>query len=188
MPLAPADPILSLTTGFKSDKNPKKVNLGVGAYRDNDGKPYVFPVVRKAEASIVADASLDKEYLPIDGLAEFRKGAQGVLFGWDSPLVGDARVSSVQTLSGTGALRVVAEFLAKYRPGALYVSNPTWGNHNQVFKSAGVEVRQYRYFDKQTKGLDISGMIADLDSAQPGSAVLLHACAHNPTGVDPTDA
>ena len=188
VPMAPADPILSLTTGFKNDKNPKKVNLGVGAYRDNNGKPYVFPVVRKAEASIVADTSLDKEYLPIDGLAEFRKGAQGVLFGWNSPLVGDARVSSVQTLSGTGALRVVGEFLAKYRPGALYVSNPTWGNHNQVFKTAGVDVRQYRYFDKQTKGLDINGMIADLDSAQPGSAVLLHTCAHNPTGVDPTDA
>ena len=188
VPMAPADPILSLTTGYKADKNPKKVNLGVGAYRDNDGKPYVFPVVRKAEQAIVADASLDKEYLPIDGLAEFRKGAQGVLFGWDSPLVGDARVSSVQTLSGTGALRVVAEFLAKYRPAALYVSNPTWGNHNQVFKSAGVDVRQYRYFDKKTKGLDISGMIADLDAAQPGSCVLLHTCAHNPTGVDPTDA
>ena len=188
VPMAPADPILSLTTGYKADKNPKKVNLGVGAYRDNDGKPYVFPVVRKAEAAIVADASLDKEYLPIDGLAEFRKGAQGVLFGWDSPLVGDARVASVQTLSGTGALRVVAEFLAKYRPAALYVSNPTWGNHNQVFKSAGVDVRQYRYFDKKTKGLDISGMIADLDAAQPGSCVLLHTCAHNPTGVDPTDA
>ena len=94
----------------------------------------------------------------------------------------------MQTLSGTGALRVVAEFLAKYRPAALYVSNPTWGNHNQVFKSAGVDVRQYRYFDKKTKGLDISGMIADLDAAQPGSCVLLHTCAHNPTGVDPTDA
>ncbi len=188
MPQAPADPILSLTTGFKADKNPKKVNLGVGAYRDNNGKPYVFPVVRKAEAAIVADASLDKEYLPIDGLAEFRKGAQGVIFGWNSPLVGDARVSSVQTLSGTGALRVVAEFLAKYRPGALYVSNPTWGNHNQVFKSAGVDVRQYRYFDKKTKGLDINGMISDLDNAQPGSCVLLHTCAHNPTGVDPTEA
>ena len=188
VPQAPADPILSLTTGFKADKNPKKVNLGVGAYRDNDGKPYVFPVVRKAEAAIVANKALDKEYLPIDGLAEFNKGAQGVLFGWNSPLVGDARVASVQTLSGTGALRVVAEFLAKFRPGPLYVSNPTWGNHNQVFASAGVQVRQYRYFDKKTKGLDIKGMIEDLETANPGSAVLLHTCAHNPTGVDPTEA
>jgi aspartate/tyrosine/aromatic aminotransferase len=186
--MAPTDPILGLTQGFKADKNPKKVNLGVGAYRDNDGKPYVFPVVRKAEAAIVADTTLDKEYLPIDGLAEFRKGAQGVLFGFNSPLVGAGNVASVQTLSGTGALRVLGEFLAKFRPGALYVSNPTWGNHNQVFATAGVPVRQYRYFDKKTKGLDIRGMIADLDNASPGSAVLLHTCAHNPTGVDPTEA
>ena len=83
-------------------------------------------------------------------------------------------------------MRVIADFLKKYRPGALYVSNPTWGNHNKVFEASGVEVRQYRYFDKKTKGLDIEGMLADLDTAQPGSAVLLHVCAHNPTGVDPT--
>jgi aspartate/tyrosine/aromatic aminotransferase len=186
--MAPTDPILGLTTGFKNDKNPKKVNLGVGAYRDNNGKPYVFPVVRKAEQKIVADSTLDMEYLPIDGLAEFRKGAQGVLFGFNSPWVGDERVATVQTLSGTGALRVIGEFLNKFRPAALYVSNPTWGNHGSIFKAAGVEVRQYRYFDKKTKGLDIKGMLADLDSAQPGSCVLLHTCAHNPTGVDPTEA
>ena len=188
VPMAPADPILGLSAGFKVDKNPKKVNLGVGAYRDNDGKPYVFPVVRKAEAAIVADKSLDKEYLPIDGLAEFRKGAQGVLFGWNSPLVGSDRVATVQTLSGTGALRVIAEFLQQYRPAALYVSSPTWGNHQKVFATANVPVRNYRYFDKKTKGLDINGMIADLEAATPGSAVLLHTCAHNPTGVDPTEA
>ena len=186
--MAPADPILSLTLNFKADKNPNKVNLGVGAYRDNDGKPFVFPVVRRAEQAIVADSTLDKEYLPIDGLAEFRKGAQGAIFGWNSPLVGDARVASIQTLSGTGALRVIGEFLQKFRPGALYVSNPTWGNHNSIFATAGVPVRQYRYFDKKTKGLDIRGMIADLEAATPGSAVLLHTCAHNPTGVDPTEA
>lgn len=188
VPMAPADPILGLSAGYKVDKNPKKVNLGVGAYRDNDGKPYVFPVVRKAEAAIVADKSLDKEYLPIDGLAEFRKGAQGVLFGWNSPLVGSDRVATVQTLSGTGALRVIAEFLQQYRPAALYVSSPTWGNHQKVFATANVPVRNYRYFDKKTKGLDINGMIADLEAATPGSAVLLHTCAHNPTGVDPTEA
>ena len=129
VPMAPADPILGLTAGFKADKNPKKVNLGVGAYRDNNGKPYVFPIVRKVEAAIVADTTLDKEYLPIDGLQDFNKGARGVLFGWDSPLVSDPRVATIQTLSGTGALRVIADFLAKFKPGALYVSSPTWGNH-----------------------------------------------------------
>ena len=161
--------------------------MGVGAYRDNNGKPYVFPVVRMAEAAICADQSLDKEYLPIDGLAEFRTGAQGVLFGWDSPLVGANHIASVQTLSGTGALRVVGEFLAKFKPATLYVSNPTWGNHNAVFAASGVTTHQYRYFNKETKGLDMIGMLEDLEAATPGSCVLLHTCAHNPTGVDPTE-
>ena len=186
VPMAPVDPILGLTTGYKNDKNPKKVNLGVGAYRDNDGKPYVFPVVRKVEAEIVANSTLDKEYLPIDGLADFTKGAKGVIFGFDSPLVTDPRVVTLQTLSGTGALRVIAEFLAKFRPAPLYVSSPTWGNHKPVFNAAGVAIIDYRYFDKKTKGLDINGMLEDLENATPGSTVLLHTCAHNPTGVDPT--
>jgi aspartate/tyrosine/aromatic aminotransferase len=183
---APADPILKLSTGYKADKNPNRVNLGVGAYRDNNGKPYVFPVVRKAEEMIVANKSLDKEYSPIDGDQAFNKGARGVLFGWDHNDVNSGRVASAQTLSGTGALRVIGEFLAKFRPAAIYVSNPTWGNHNSVFKNCGLDVRQYRYFDKKTKGLDFNGMVEDLKNATPGSCVLLHTCAHNPTGVDPT--
>jgi len=184
--MAPADPILGLSAGFKVDKNPKKVNLGVGAYRDNDGKPFVFPIVRKVEAEICADHKLDKEYLPIDGLQQFNRGARQVLFGWEHKDVDSGRVASVQTLSGTGALRVISDFLKKFKPSALYVSNPTWGNHNTVFATAGLSVRQYRYFDKKTRGLDIEGMIKDLENAQPGSVVLLHTCAHNPTGVDPT--
>jgi len=183
---APPDAILGLTEGFKVDKNPKKCNLGVGAYRDDNGKPYVFPVVRKAEAKIVADLSLDKEYAPITGLEDFNKGARGALFGWDHEDVTSGRVASCQTLSGTGALRVIAEFFAKFRPAALYVSKPTWGNHKAVFAAAGVVVRDYTYFKSDTKGLDIEGMLKDLSNAQPGSAVLLHTCAHNPTGVDPS--
>lgn len=187
MKQAPADPILGLTTGFKNDKNPKKVNLGVGAYRDNDGKPYVFPVVRKAEKMIVDDLSLDKEYAPIDGLADFNKGSRGVLFGFDHADVNSGRVASAQTLSGTGALRVVGEFLKKFRQAPLYMSKPTWGNHNAVFAAAGLVVHEYRYYKPDTRGLDIEGMIEDLSKAQAGSAVLLHTCAHNPTGVDPTE-
>jgi len=183
---APADPILSLSVGYKNDKHPSKVNLGVGAYRCEQGKPYVFPVVRKAEEMIVSDKSLDKEYSPIDGDQAFLKGARGVLFGWDHADVTSGRVASSQTLSGTGALRIIADTLVALRPSAIYVSNPTWGNHNSVFKKAGLEVRQYRYFHKQTKGLDFQGMIEDLQNAAPGSCVLLHTCAHNPTGVDPT--
>lgn len=127
--MAPPDPILSLTQAFKADNSPSKVNLSIGAYRTHEGKPYIFPVVKRAEEVIVADRSLDKEYSPIDGLPEFTKGARGVAFGWDHQLVNDPRVVSAQTLSGTGALRILSEFLRKFRPSTIYVSNPTWGNH-----------------------------------------------------------
>ena len=136
--MAPADPILSLTTGFKNDKFEQKVNLGVGAYRDENGKPFVFPVVKKAQLAIVNDSKIDMEYAPIDGDAAFNSAVRGVLFGWDHPDVYSGRVASAQTLSGTGALRVVAEFLAKFRPAPIYISNPTWGNHVSVFETAGL--------------------------------------------------
>ena len=130
---APADPILGLSAGYKSDTFAKKVNLGIGAYRSNDGKPFVFPVVRAAEAKICGNHSLDKEYSPIDGDQLFNKGTRQVLFGWDHKDVTSGRVASCQTLSGTGALRVIAEFLKQHRPAPIYVSTPTWGNHNSVF-------------------------------------------------------
>jgi len=182
---APADPILSLSVGYKTDTNPNKVNLGIGAYRCEKGKPYVFPVVRKAEEMIVADKTLDKEYSTIDGDPKFTKGARGVLFGFDHPDVTSGRVASAQTLSGTGALKIIGDFLAKFRPAPIYISSPTWGNHNKIFDRCGMDIRQYRYFDKKTKGLDFQGMIEDLQNATYGSCVLLHTCAHNPTGVDP---
>jgi aspartate/tyrosine/aromatic aminotransferase len=136
--MAPADPILSLTTGFKNDKFEQKVNLGVGAYRDENGKPFIFPVVKKAQLAIVNDSKIDMEYASIDGDAAFNSAVRGVLFGWDHPDVNSGRVASAQTLSGTGALRVVAEFLAKFRPAPIYISNPTWGNHVSVFETAGL--------------------------------------------------
>jgi len=160
--------------------------LGIGAYRDDNGKPVVFKCVRDAEAKICANHSLDKEYSTIDGNQEFCKGARGVLFGFNHADVNSGRVASAQTLSGTGALRIIGDFLAKHRPAPIYVSNPTWGNHNTIFATCGLKVRQYRYFDPKTKGFDFAGMIADLQAATPGSIVLLHTCAHNPTGVDPT--
>mgnify|MGYP002630237697 CR=1 FL=1 len=144
---APADPILSLSIGYKNDKNPNKVNLGIGAYRCEKGKPYVFPVVRKAIEIVGNDKSLDEEYAPIDGSQDFNLGCRGVLFGWDHPDTKSGRVMSAQTLSGTGALRIISEFLAEHRPAAIYVSNPTWGNHNSIFETAGLTVRPYRYFD-----------------------------------------
>jgi len=127
--LAPADPILSLSVNFKADKDTKKVNLGVGAYRDNAGKPYVFPIVKKVELEIVNDPSNDKEYAPIEGVEDFIKGAKMVAFGWDHPDVTSGRVATMQSLSGTGALRVLADFLKKFRSAPIYVSKPTWSNH-----------------------------------------------------------
>jgi aspartate/tyrosine/aromatic aminotransferase len=186
VPVAAPDAILNLTVAFGADKNPSKCNLGVGAYRDDNGKPYVFPVVRKAEKMVCDNHTLDKEYSPISGLEDFNLGARGAMFGWDHPDVKSGRVVTCQTLSGTGALRVVADFLKKFRPGVLYMSNPTWGNHKAIMTAAGIETKSYRYFKPSTKGLDIEGMCEDLLKMPAGSAVMLHTCAHNPTGVDPT--
>jgi aspartate/tyrosine/aromatic aminotransferase len=184
--MAPPDVILSMTTNFKNDKDPRKVNLGVGAYRDNNGKPYVFPIVKKVEKEIVEDPSLDKEYAPIEGVADFCKGSAMVVFGWDNADLASGRIVTCQCLSGTGSLRVLAEFLSKFRKAPIYISKPTWANHTQIFQHAGLEVREYTYYNPKTKGLDLEGMCKDLANAQPGSIVLLHGCAHNPTGVDPT--
>ncbi len=130
---APPDPILSLGVAYKADTDKNKVNLGIGAYRCEQGKPYVFPVVKAAEKKVVADEKLDKEYLGIDGIPEFNKGSRGVLFGWDHKDVTSGRVASAQTPSGTGALRVIGDFLKIHRPAPIYVSDPTWGNHNTIF-------------------------------------------------------
>lgn len=187
--MAPADAILKLSVGYKADTNPKRVNLGIGAYRDENGSPYVFPVVQRAQKIIeekIQKRELDYEYSTITGDQTFTKGARGVLLGWDHPDVTSGRVCSSQTLSGTGALRVLGEFLAKFQKAPVYLSNPTWGNHNAIFKDCGLEVRQYRYFNKETLGLDFDGLCEDLRAAPAGAHVLLHTCAHNPTGVDPT--
>jgi len=183
--LAPPDPILGTTIAYKNDKASTKMNLGVGAYRDDNEKPYPFQIVRKVDLEI-AQANLDKEYLPIDGLAEFRDCAQKLTFGAEHPAVKEKRIYSTQSISGTGALRIAFDFIAKFMPATVYVSNPTWGNHNTIIESAGLKWKNYTYFDPKTKGLDLKGMLNDLSQAPAGSIVLLHACAHNPTGVDPT--
>ncbi|RSH87086.1 aspartate transaminase aat1 [Saitozyma podzolica] len=189
VPAGPPDPILGVTEKFKADKSPKKINLGVGAYRDGNGKPYVLPTVLKAE-EIVFNAKLDKEYLPITGLASFTKLAAELAYGKDSkPLVED-RLAITQSISGTGALRIGTAFLARFYPGAkaIYLPAPTWGNHIPIAKDSGLEVKQYKYFNKETVGLDFEGMKADIKAAPEGSIIMLHACAHNPTGIDPTEA
>ncbi|OWM76964.1 hypothetical protein CDL15_Pgr011689 [Punica granatum] len=184
---APEDPILGVTVAYNKDQSPIKLNLGVGAYRTEEGKPLVLNVVRQAEQTLVNDKSRVKEYLPIVGLAEFNKQSAKLIFGSDSPAIQENRVTTVQCLSGTGSLRVGGEFLAwHYLERTIYIPVPTWGNHPKVFTLAGLSVKTYRYYDPATRGLDFQGMLEDLNSAPAGAIVLLHACAHNPTGVDPT--
>ncbi|KMZ73817.1 Aspartate transaminase [Zostera marina] len=184
---APEDPILGVTVAYNKDSSPHKLNLGVGAYRTEEGKPLVLDVVRRAEKLLVSDISLKKEYLPITGLADFNKSSAKLILGSDSPAIQENRVATVQCLSGTGSLRVGAEFLKKhYNQHTIYIPSPTWGNHPKIFMMAGLSVKTYRYYDPATRGLDFEGLQQDLSAATSGSIVLLHACAHNPTGVDPT--
>ncbi|KAF8072598.1 Aspartate aminotransferase P2 [Scenedesmus sp. PABB004] len=184
--MAPPDPILGVSEAFRASTSPNKLNLGVGAYRTEELQPLVLEVVKKAEAKMLA-AGYNKEYLPIEGLDAFRTATAQLLLGGDSPAVKDGRVAVLQALSGTGSLRVGAAFIARFMPGTtVYISNPTWGNHRNIFGDEGVEWKYYRYFDADTVGLDFEGMTADLNAAPDGSIVLLHGCAHNPTGVDPT--
>eukprot|EP01024_Parvocaulis_polyphysoides_P044734 TRINITY_DN413_c0_g1_i1.p1 TRINITY_DN413_c0_g1~~TRINITY_DN413_c0_g1_i1.p1 ORF type:complete len:451 (-),score=93.71 TRINITY_DN413_c0_g1_i1:231-1526(-) len=186
--MAPPDPILGVSEAFKADTSPDKLNLGVGAYRTEDLKPYVLQVVQKAEKNMLEKGE-NKEYLPIDGLATFKKATAELLLGADSPVIAEGRIVSIQSLSGTGSLRVGAAFINKFLSGVkVYLSNPTWGNHRNIFSDAGVEWEYYRYFDPETVGLDFKGMMADIKDAPEGSIIVLHACAHNPTGIDPTKA
>ena len=188
VPQGPPDAILGITEAFKKDSNDKKINLGVGAYRDDKGKPYVLPSVKTAEQKIVQQ-NLDKEYAGITGVPDFTKAAALLAYGADSAPLKENRIAITQTISGTGALRIGAEFLNRFYPGAktIYIPTPSWANHKAVFSDSGIKVEQYRYYNKDTIGLDFEGMVEDIKKMPNGSLVLLHACAHNPTGVDPTE-
>jgi aspartate aminotransferase, mitochondrial len=182
----PPDAILGITEAFKKDSFHQKINLGVGAYRDDAGKPYVLPSVRKAEENI-AKKLLDKEYAPITGVPTFTSAAAELAYGATSSALLENRIAITQTISGTGALRIGAAFLERFYPSKkILLPTPSWANHAAVFKDAGLQPEQYRYYDKGTISLDFEGLIADLEAAPSGTIVLLHACAHNPTGVDPT--
>ncbi|EJT48226.1 aspartate transaminase [Trichosporon asahii var. asahii CBS 8904] len=187
VPQGPADPVLGVTEAFKRDPSDQKINVGVGAYRDEDGKPYVLDSVRKAE-DILHQKKSDKEYLPITGLAQFLVLASELAYGKDSKPLQEGRIAVVQSISGTGALRIGFEFIRQFYPGPknLYLPQPTWGAHASVVEASGLTVKRYRYFDAETIGLDFDGMKEDIEAAEEGSIFLLHACAQNPTGVDPT--
>jgi len=186
---APLDPILGMSQRFQADTDPRKVNVSIGAYRTDEGKPLVLSCVRKAEQLAVADKTANKEYLPQRGDVTFNQLCAKMLFGENSKLVQDGLVAVAQTLSGTGSLRLGAEFLKRYAPGKkVYISTPTWGTHTSIMEHAGIPTAAYRYWNAAERNLDFAGMVDDIKKAPEGSILLLHAAAHNPTGVDPTKA
>ncbi|XP_016962119.1 aspartate aminotransferase, mitochondrial isoform X1 [Drosophila biarmipes] len=185
--MGPPDAILGVTEAFKKDKNPKKINLGAGAYRDDNTQPFVLPSVREAEKRVLS-RNLDKEYATIIGIPEFYNKAIELALGTGSKRLAAKHNVTAQSISGTGALRIGAAFLAKFWKGnrEIYIPSPSWGNHVAIFEHAGLPVNRYRYYNKDTCALDFAGLIEDLKKIPEKSIVLLHACAHNPTGVDPT--
>nr|AIT70263.1 aspartate aminotransferase [Symphyocladia latiuscula] len=191
---APPDAILGLNTLYRADPSPSKVNLGVGAYRTDEGLPLVLPVVKKVERRILKDTSSNHEYLPQDGLLSFTKLAEQLILGEDSPAINENRVYTIQSLSGTGAIKLCLEFASKgflnitansNNLPYVYVPSPTWPNHQKIVLSCRLPpAKDYRYFNHKTGGVDIDGMKEDLVNAPPGSIIILHSCAHNPTGAD----
>lgn len=183
---APADPILGLTEAFNADPNPHKVNLGVGVYQDSSGKVPVLQAVREAEVRWHAQET-SKSYLPIDGVPAYNQQVQALLFGADSPIIAEKRAVTIQGLGGTGALKIGADFLRRFFPESdVYISNPSWENHRALFEAAGFTVHSYPYYQASTHGVDFEAMLATLKGLPTRSVVVLHACCHNPTGVDLT--
>lgn len=185
--MAPRDPILGITETFNSDQNPKKVNLGVGVYYDDNGKVPLLKCVRQAEAMMLEEGT-PHTYLPIDGLPAFNSAVQRMVFGRDCRALQEDRIITVQALGGTGALKIGADFLRRFISGSqIWISDPSWENHRALFEAAGFTVHAYPYYDAQTRDIDFDGMMAELKAIPAGCAVLLHACCHNPTGMDLSD-
>ncbi len=178
------DPILSLNEAFGRDPRPHKVNLSIGIYFDDAGRIPVLGCVREAEAQMLAESG-PKPYLPIEGSAAARQAVQALLFGTDHEAVTSGRIATLQTIGSSGGLKVGADFLKRWFPhAALYVSDPTWDNHRAMFEGAGLPVHTYPYYDPATGGVKFDAMLEALSAVPAGSVVLLHACCHNPTGVD----
>ncbi|MBM3359602.1 MAG: aspartate/tyrosine/aromatic aminotransferase [Betaproteobacteria bacterium] len=184
--MAPADPILGVTEAFNQDTNPDKINLGVGVYYDDDGRVPVLECVRRAEQKL-AESPTPRSYLPIDGLQAYDRAARELVFGAASEPVRANRIVTVQALGGTGGLKIGADLLRRINPGAqVWISDPSWENHRALFEYAGFTVHAYPYYDAATHGLDFDGMTGALRRLPAGSIAVLHACCHNPTGVDLT--
>ena len=184
--MAPRDPILGVTETFVADQNLNKVNLGVGVYCGDDGKVPLLECVRRAEDSRVRSGT-PKSYLPIDGIAAYDKAVQELVFPRESIPLRDKKIVTIQTLGGTGGLRIGADFLKLLSPGAtVWISEPSWENHRALFEAAGFAVKEYPYYDPQTHGLNFEGMLGALNKLPAGAIAVLHSCCHNPTGVDLT--
>jgi len=184
--LAPRDPILGLTEAFNADPRTNKVNLGVGVYYDDNGKLPLLAAVREAEKARL-DAAPARGYLPIEGFGAYNQAVQQLLFGKDSPLLAAGRVATFEALGGTGGLRIGADFLKRLDPTAqVWISDPSWENHRALFEAAGFTVNAYPYYDAATHGVNFGGMLDALNAMPAGAIVVLHACCHNPTGVDLT--
>ena len=184
--LAPKDPILGVTESFVADPNPAKINLGVGVYIDDTGKIPLLECVKRAEREITDTAS-PRGYLPIDGIADYDRAVQAMVLGKGSDAIASGRAVTVQALGGTGALKVGADFLRRFAPGAqVWISDPSWENHRALFEGAGFKVNAYPYYDAKVRGIDFDAMIGMLAQLPAGSIAVLHACCHNPTGADPT--
>lgn len=192
VPLAPPDKILGISEAFQKDTNTKKINLGVGAYRDNSGKPIVFPSVKKAE-TVLLEKESDKEYTGIIGSKTYQNAVKNFIFNNSNKdsngakLISDNRIVTAQTISGTGSLRVIADFLKRfYSVEKIIVPKPTWANHVAVFTDAGISADYYAYYDKSNNSLDFENLKKSISAAEDESVILLHACCHNPTGMDLT--
>jgi aromatic-amino-acid transaminase len=183
------DPILSLMETFKADPRADKVNLSIGLYYDAAGVVPQLGAVAEAEKRLAGQPHQASLYLPMEGLGSYRQAIQTLLFGAGHPAVEGGRVATVQTVGGSGALKVGADFLKRYFPESqVWVSDPTWDNHRAIFEGAGFKVNTYPYFDQQSRGLNFDGMLATLQTLPANSIVLLHPCCHNPTGVDLSQA
>lgn len=188
IPMAPRDPILGITEAFHADTNPNKINLGVGVYYDDNGKVPLLKCVQEAEKQITALGS-PHTYLPIDGLPLYDNAVQKLVFGETSDVVSQKRGATVQAIGGTGALKIGADFLRRFSPGSqVWISDPSWENHRALFEYAGFKVNTYPYYDPATRGVDFFGMSDTLKALPAGSIIVLHACCHNPTGADLSDA
>jgi aromatic-amino-acid transaminase len=180
------DPILSLNEAFQKDERAGKINLSIGIYFDDEGRIPMLDSVRRAELAVVAEAGA-RPYLPMEGAANFRSAVQALLFGPEHPLLKAGRIATIQGVGSSGGLKVGADFIKRYFPAsAIYVSEPTWDNHRAVFEGSGIEVKNYPYYDPKTGGLRFADLLQALREVPKQSVILLHACCHNPTGVDLT--